>query len=175
MFAHNCFILNQKNHYTNTEFVHMSSGIGQTAKPKEEEPKEEESKEEEEEEESKEEEEEEKEPKEEESKEEEEEEEESKEEEPKKEDPVELEIQLLIALQIYSPKKLAGMQRNFVLFGLMEYLKRHFNRDFSSEEVLQLVDRFYNIEMLEDDEEIDMLNHEEDFSLPQSYFPKVQS
>ena len=141
MFAHNCFILNQKNHYTNTEFVHMSSGIGQTAKPKEEEPKEEE----------------------------------SKEEEPKKEDPVELEIQLLIALQIYSPKKLAGMQRNFVLFGLMEYLKRHFNRDFSSEEVLQLVDRFYNIEMLEDDEEIDMLNHEEDFSLPQSYFPKVQS
>jgi len=57
----------------------------------------------------------------------------------------------------------------------MEHLKRHFNREFSSEEVLELVGRFYNIEMLKDDEETDMLNHEEDFSLPQSYFPKVQS
>ncbi|KEH41182.1 hypothetical protein MTR_1g046300 [Medicago truncatula] len=29
--------------------------------------------------------------------------------------------------------------------------------------------------MLKDDEEIDMLNHEEDFNLPQSFFPKEKN
>ncbi|KAJ6899758.1 hypothetical protein NC652_026028 [Populus alba x Populus x berolinensis] len=38
-----------------------------------------------------------------------------------------------------------------------------------------LLDRFYNIEMLKpDDEEAEILNHEEDFSLPQSYFVKEE-
>ncbi|KAG6759878.1 hypothetical protein POTOM_036372 [Populus tomentosa] len=52
-----------------------------------------------------------------------------------------------------------------------------FDRQFSSDEVLQLLDRFYNIEMLfqkPDDEEAEILNHEEDFSLPQSYFVKEE-
>jgi MRG-binding protein len=49
----------------------------------------------------------------------------------------------------------------------MEYLKKRLNRHFSSDEVLQLLDRFYNLEMLKpDDEEMEALNQEEEFSLP---------
>ncbi|KAL9329852.1 hypothetical protein ACSQ67_004855 [Phaseolus vulgaris] len=67
------------------------------------------------------------------------------------------------------------VHRHFVLYGLMEFLKRKFDRHFSSEEVLQLLDRFYNIEMLKtDDDEIDLLTQEEEFSLPQSYFVKEE-
>ncbi|KAF9677136.1 hypothetical protein SADUNF_Sadunf08G0076300 [Salix dunnii] len=67
------------------------------------------------------------------------------------------------------------MHRHFVLYGLMEFLRRSFDRQFSPDEVLQLLDRFYNIEMLKpDDEEAEILNHEEDFSLPQSYFVKEE-
>uniref|UniRef100_A0A2K1YUW6 Chromatin modification-related protein EAF7 n=1 Tax=Populus trichocarpa TaxID=3694 RepID=A0A2K1YUW6_POPTR len=88
---------------------------------------------------------------------------------------VELELRLLEALEIYPPVKLRGMHRHFVLYGLMEFLRRSFDRQFSPDEVLQLLDRFYNIEMLKpDDEEAEILNHEEDFSLPQSYFVKEE-
>ncbi|XP_024465781.1 uncharacterized protein LOC18102632 isoform X3 [Populus trichocarpa] len=90
---------------------------------------------------------------------------------------VELELRLLEALEIYPPVKLRGMHRHFVLYGLMEFLRRSFDRQFSPDEVLQLLDRFYNIEMLfqkPDDEEAEILNHEEDFSLPQSYFVKEE-
>ncbi|CAN6841161.1 unnamed protein product [Brassica oleracea] len=67
------------------------------------------------------------------------------------------------------------IHRHFVLYGLMEYLGRSFDRQFTADEVLQLLDRFYNIEMLKsDDEDIDILNHEEDFTLPQSYFDKEE-
>ncbi|CDY20559.1 BnaC07g12260D [Brassica napus] len=69
----------------------------------------------------------------------------------------------------------ASIHRHFVLYGLMEYLGRSFDRQFTADEVLQLLDRFYNIEMLKsDDEDIDILNHEEDFTLPQSYFDKEE-
>ncbi|XP_058194886.1 uncharacterized protein LOC131311439 isoform X2 [Rhododendron vialii] len=61
---------------------------------------------------------------------------------------VELEIKLLEALAIYPPAKLQGIHRHFVLYGLMEYLRRSFGRHFSSSDVLQLLDRFYNLEML---------------------------
>ncbi|KAE9615483.1 hypothetical protein Lalb_Chr04g0255711 [Lupinus albus] len=89
---------------------------------------------------------------------------------------VELELRLLQAFEIYPPNKLQGVHRHFVIFGLMEYLKRSFDRPFSSEEVLQLLDRFYNVEMLKsDDDEIDILNHEEEFSLPPSFFIKEES
>ncbi|CAL0318203.1 unnamed protein product [Lupinus luteus] len=89
---------------------------------------------------------------------------------------VELELKLLQAFEIYPPNKLQGVHRHFVIFGLMEYLKRSFDRPFSSEEVLQLLDRFYNIEMLKsDDDEIDILNHEEEFSLPPSFFVAEES
>uniref|UniRef100_A0A0D3D6T4 Chromatin modification-related protein EAF7 n=1 Tax=Brassica oleracea var. oleracea TaxID=109376 RepID=A0A0D3D6T4_BRAOL len=88
---------------------------------------------------------------------------------------VELELTLLEALEIYPPVKLRGIHRHFVLYGLMEYLGRSFDRQFTADEVLQLLDRFYNIEMLKsDDEDIDILNHEEDFTLPQSYFDKEE-
>ncbi|EEF50761.1 uncharacterized protein LOC8264728 isoform X1 [Ricinus communis] len=94
---------------------------------------------------------------------------------PKEQSQVELELRLLEALEIYPPVKLRGMHRHFVLFGLMEFLRKSFDRHFSPEEVLQLLDRFYNIEMLKpDDEEIEILGHEEDFSLPQSYFVKEE-
>lgn len=58
----------------------------------------------------------------------------------------------------------------------MEFLRRSFGRQFSSDEVLQLLDRFYNLEMLKpDDEETEFLNQEEDFSLPKGYFDKEES
>ncbi|XP_050203363.1 uncharacterized protein LOC126653500 isoform X2 [Mercurialis annua] len=88
---------------------------------------------------------------------------------------VELELRLLEALEIYPPVKLRGMHRHFVLYGLMEFLRKSFDRHFSSDEVLQLMDRFYNLEMLKpDDEENEVLGHDEDFSLPQSYFAKEE-
>ncbi|XP_025015696.2 uncharacterized protein LOC8264728 isoform X2 [Ricinus communis] len=68
---------------------------------------------------------------------------------PKEQSQVELELRLLEALEIYPPVKLRGMHRHFVLFGLMEFLRKSFDRHFSPEEVLQLLDRFYNIEMLD--------------------------
>lgn len=84
-----------------------------------------------------------------------------------------MELKLLEALEIYPPAKLQGIHRHFVLYGLTEFLRRSFNRQFTSDEVLKLLDRFYNLEMLKpDDEDIELLNHEEDFSLPQSYFEK---
>ncbi|CAI0390810.1 unnamed protein product [Linum tenue] len=96
---------------------------------------------------------------------------------PKEQSQVELELRLLEALAIYPPVKLRGMHRHFVLYGLMEFLRRSFDRYFSPDEVMQLLERFYNIEMLlqkPDDEEAEMLSQEEDFSLPQSYFVKEE-
>ncbi|KAK3421843.1 hypothetical protein EUGRSUZ_G02454 [Eucalyptus grandis] len=88
---------------------------------------------------------------------------------------VELELRLLEALERYPPAKLQGIHRHFVLYGLMEHLRRSFDRHFSADEVLQLLDRFYNLDMLKPDEdESDILNQEEDFSLPQSYFVKEE-
>lgn len=90
---------------------------------------------------------------------------------PKELPQVELELRLLEALEIYHPVKLQGMHRHFVLFGLMEYLKKRLNRHFSPDEVLQLLDRFYNLEMLKpDDEEMEAFSQEEEFSLPHSIF-----
>ncbi|XP_044490872.1 uncharacterized protein LOC123214913 [Mangifera indica] len=94
---------------------------------------------------------------------------------PKEQSQVELELRLLEALEIYPPVKLRGMHHHFVLYGLMEFLRRRFDRHFSPDEVLQLIDRFYNLEMLKpDDEEMEILSHEEDFNLPQSYFDKEE-
>ncbi|KAH9607007.1 hypothetical protein KSS87_013782 [Heliosperma pusillum] len=68
------------------------------------------------------------------------------------------------------------IHRHFVLFGVMEFLRRSLDRHFSSEEVLRLLDRFYNLEMLKgDDEDAEFPHREEDFSLPQSYFAKEES
>ncbi|KAL5553648.1 hypothetical protein UlMin_041049 [Ulmus minor] len=88
---------------------------------------------------------------------------------------VELEIQLLQGLERYPLEKLRGINRHFVLFGLTEYLKRSLDRQFSSEEVLQLLDRFYNLDELKsDDEDVEIMFPEEDFSLPQSFFVKEE-
>ncbi|XP_010258088.1 PREDICTED: uncharacterized protein LOC104597968 [Nelumbo nucifera] len=95
---------------------------------------------------------------------------------PKEQSQVELELRLLEALEIYPPAKLQGIHRHFVLYGLMEFLRRSFDRHFSPDEVLQLLDRFYNLDMLKpDNEEREILNQEEDFSLPQSFFVKEES
>ncbi|KAI3947523.1 hypothetical protein MKW92_000843 [Papaver armeniacum] len=95
---------------------------------------------------------------------------------PKEQSEVELELRLLEALEIYPLAKLQGIHRHFILYGLMEYLRRSFDRPFSPDEVLQLLDRFYNLDMLKsDEEEVEILNQEEDFSLPQSYFIKEDS
>ncbi|KAM0961558.1 hypothetical protein ACFX13_021253 [Malus domestica] len=114
---------------------------------------------------------------------------------PKEESQVELELRLLEALEIYPPGKLKGrfslinahisvyylwssgfgIHRHFVLYGLMEFLRRSFDRHFSADEVLQLLERFYNLEMLKpDDEEMDFLNREEEFCLPQNFFVKEE-
>ncbi|KAL2621089.1 hypothetical protein R1flu_001294 [Riccia fluitans] len=82
---------------------------------------------------------------------------------------VEVELRLLEALEIYHPTKLLGMHRHFVLYGLMENLQRRLNHHFTAEEILGLLDRFYNLELLKpDEEEMDFLNQEEEFSLPAS-------
>ncbi|KAJ7543389.1 hypothetical protein O6H91_09G036000 [Diphasiastrum complanatum] len=84
---------------------------------------------------------------------------------------VELELRLLEALEIYDPAKLQGMHRHFILFGLMEYLERRLNQHFTSEEVLRLLDGFFNLEMLKpDDDEIELTSQEEDFALPPAIF-----
>ncbi|VFQ71018.1 unnamed protein product [Cuscuta campestris] len=70
---------------------------------------------------------------------------------------------------------LAGIHRHFVLYGLAEYLRRRFNKHFSADEVLKLLDRFYNLEMLEPDDDTEILNQEEDFCLPSSFFSKEES
>ncbi|XAR65268.1 hypothetical protein NMG60_11009324 [Bertholletia excelsa] len=94
----------------------------------------------------------------------------------KEQSQVELELKLLEALAIYPPAKLRGVHRHFVLYGLMEYLQRSFGRQFSSSDVLQLLDRFYDLEMLKPhDEDVEILNQEEEFSLPQSFFVKEES
>ncbi|XP_009356397.2 uncharacterized protein LOC103947247 isoform X1 [Pyrus x bretschneideri] len=94
---------------------------------------------------------------------------------PKEQSQVELELRLLEALEIYPPGKLQGIHRHFVLYGLMEFLRRSFDRHFSADEVLQLLERFYNLEMLKpDDEEMDFLNREEEFCLPQNFFVKEE-
>ncbi|KAL6537850.1 hypothetical protein OROMI_025493 [Orobanche minor] len=89
---------------------------------------------------------------------------------------VELELRLLEALEIYPPSKLRGVHRHFVLYGLTEYMRKSFNRPFTAEDVLKLLERFFNLEMVKpDDEEAEFLNHEEDFRLPQSYFAEEES
>uniref|UniRef100_A0A5B7AW32 Chromatin modification-related protein EAF7 n=1 Tax=Davidia involucrata TaxID=16924 RepID=A0A5B7AW32_DAVIN len=94
----------------------------------------------------------------------------------KEQSQVELELRLLEALEIYPPAKLRGIHRHFVLYGLMEFLRRSLDQHFSPSDVLQLLDRFYNLEMLKpDDEDAEILNQEEDFYLPQSYFIEEES
>ncbi|XP_072951353.1 uncharacterized protein [Typha angustifolia] len=94
---------------------------------------------------------------------------------PKEQSQVELELRLLEALEFYPPFKLQGIHRHFILFGLMEYLQKSLDRHFSADEVLQLLDRFFNLEMLKpDDEEIEKFNKEEEFSLPQDYHIKEE-
>ncbi|KAM3359147.1 hypothetical protein P3S68_022080 [Capsicum galapagoense] len=93
----------------------------------------------------------------------------------KEQSQVELEIRLLEALEIYPPAKLRGIHRHFVLYGLTEYLRRSFNRHFAPDDVLKLLDRFYNLEMVKpDDEDAEILNQEEEFCLPHSYFSKEE-
>ncbi|KAL3631234.1 hypothetical protein CASFOL_024218 [Castilleja foliolosa] len=84
---------------------------------------------------------------------------------------VELELRLLEALEIYPPSKLRGVHRHFVLYGLTEYMRRSFSRPFTADDILKLLERFFNLEMVKPDEEdAEFLSHEEDFRLPQSYF-----
>ncbi|NP_001141546.2 uncharacterized protein LOC100273660 [Zea mays] len=68
-----------------------------------------------------------------------------------------------------------GVHRHFVLYGLMEYLRKSLDRQFSSDEVLQLLDRFFNLEMLKpEDDEKDNFRQGEEFSLPESFLNKEE-
>lgn len=94
----------------------------------------------------------------------------------KEQSQAELELRFLEALEFYPPGKLKGIHRHFVLYSVMEFLRKRCDRQFSSEEVLRLLDRFYNLEMLKgEDEDLEFPNREEDFSLPKSYFVKEES
>ncbi|KAL6609676.1 hypothetical protein ACP70R_039645 [Stipagrostis hirtigluma subsp. patula] len=98
---------------------------------------------------------------------------------PKEPSQVELELRLLQALEFYPPSKLKGVHRHFVLYGLMEYLKKRCSyvdsSKFSADEVLQLLDRFFNLEMLKpEDDEKDNFSQVEDFSLPESLTNKEE-
>ncbi|XP_078436599.1 chromatin modification-like protein, partial [Wolffia australiana] len=87
----------------------------------------------------------------------------------------EVELRVLEALEIYPPCKLQGIHRHFVLYGLLEFLQKRFDRQFTADEVLQLLDRFFNLEMLKPDEEdTEPLEQEEEFALPQSFFIKEE-
>lgn len=88
---------------------------------------------------------------------------------------MELELRLLQALEFYPPSKLKGIHRHFVLYGLMEHLRKSLDRQFSADEVLQLLDRFFNLEMLKpDDEEKDNFSQAEEFALPDSFLKKEE-
>ncbi|BAF17936.1 uncharacterized protein [Oryza sativa Japonica Group] len=92
---------------------------------------------------------------------------------PKEQSQVELELRVLQALEFYPPSKLKGIHRHFVIYGLMEYLRKSLDRQFSADEVLQLLDRFFNLEMLKpEDDEKDNFTQGEEFSLPESFFNK---
>ncbi|CAK9874858.1 unnamed protein product [Sphagnum jensenii] len=83
----------------------------------------------------------------------------------------ELEFELQNALLTYPHWRLTGMHRHFILFGLMEYLERRLKRRFTSDEVLQLLDRCYNLDhMTVDHKEVEMLKEQKEFSLPPEIF-----
>ncbi|XP_074582909.1 uncharacterized protein LOC141839135 isoform X2 [Curcuma longa] len=84
---------------------------------------------------------------------------------------VELEVKFLQALEFYHPAQLLGVHRHFVLYGMIEYLQRSSDKKFKAEDVLQLLDRFYNLEAMKpDDEDVEALEEEDEFSLPESFF-----
>ncbi|CAM6023717.1 unnamed protein product [Sphagnum balticum] len=86
-------------------------------------------------------------------------------------DQTELEFELQNALLTYPHWRLTGMHRHFILFGLMEYLERRLKRRFTSDEVLQLLDRCYNLDhMTVDHKEVEMLKEQKEFSLPPEIF-----
>ncbi|KAM0923984.1 hypothetical protein ACQ4PT_005174 [Festuca glaucescens] len=94
---------------------------------------------------------------------------------PKEQSQVELELRLLQALEFYPPSKLKGIHRHFVLYGLMEHLRKSLDRQFSADKVLQLLDGFFNLEMLKpDDEEKDNFSQAEEFALPDSFLKKEE-
>ncbi|KAJ1700725.1 hypothetical protein LUZ63_000504 [Rhynchospora breviuscula] len=94
---------------------------------------------------------------------------------PKEQSQVDIELRLLQALEMYPPAKLQGVHRHFVLYGLIEYLQKCFERSFSADEVLQLLNRFFNMEMLKpDEEEMEIFTKEEEFSLPQNLLVKEE-
>ncbi|TVU20625.1 hypothetical protein EJB05_36840 [Eragrostis curvula] len=89
---------------------------------------------------------------------------------PKEHSQVELELRLLQGLEFYPPSKLKGIHGPFVLYGLMEYLSKSLDRNFSCGEVLQLLERFFNLELVKpEDDEKDSFGQSEDFSLPESF------
>ncbi|RXH79473.1 hypothetical protein DVH24_040620 [Malus domestica] len=97
---------------------------------------------------------------------------------PKEQSQVELELRLFEALEIYPPGKLQG-RLSLINAHISPYSLsccfHSFDRHFSADEVLQLLERFYNLEMLKpDDEEMDFLNREEEFCLPQNFFVKEE-
>ncbi|KAG8068056.1 hypothetical protein GUJ93_ZPchr0005g14693 [Zizania palustris] len=68
---------------------------------------------------------------------------------PRGQSQVEMELRVLQALEFYPPSMLKGIHRHFVvLYALMEYLEKSLIRQFSADEVLQLLHRFFNLEKL---------------------------
>nr|GMD18294.1 Eaf7 domain-containing protein [Ipomoea batatas] len=68
------------------------------------------------------------------------------------------------------------MLLHLIICALIDSTSCSFNKHFTADDVLKLLDRFYNLEMLKaDDDEGEILNQEEEFSLPQSYFSKEES
>ncbi|XP_074561902.1 uncharacterized protein LOC141818280 [Curcuma longa] len=51
---------------------------------------------------------------------------------PKEQSQVEVELRLLEALEIYPPSRLQGIHRHFVLYELVEYLRKSFDRQFTA-------------------------------------------
>mmetsp|Transcript_26618 Transcript_26618/g.36748 ORF Transcript_26618/g.36748 Transcript_26618/m.36748 type:complete len:104 (-) Transcript_26618:127-438(-) len=94
----------------------------------------------------------------------------------KEDDELLLELRFLEALQIYNPTKLVGLHRSFVLVGLLESLERRLGRSFTIAEVLEIVDRFYNLDkLMASDSDEDEFVETSDFTLPPELQKKAAS
>mmetsp|Transcript_20163 Transcript_20163/g.24143 ORF Transcript_20163/g.24143 Transcript_20163/m.24143 type:complete len:103 (-) Transcript_20163:235-543(-) len=78
-------------------------------------------------------------------------------------------LQFLEALETFTPAKLRGIHKHFVLFGLVEDLEQRLGIKITPVEALQMLDRFYNLQHVKPDaDDATSFQREtgEEFSLP---------
>mmetsp|Transcript_321 Transcript_321/g.1079 ORF Transcript_321/g.1079 Transcript_321/m.1079 type:complete len:101 (+) Transcript_321:123-425(+) len=79
-------------------------------------------------------------------------------------------IKLLEALMLYSPRKLVGVHKHFCLLGICEHLERSTGTKVRPEQVLELVEKYYDLSQLEvEEEDAELESVEQDFELPANF------